>query len=279
MLHSRIILTSLCVLFALAAVQTRAQPDYHRTVIVDPTSTGFANFNTIQSAINTGVPDFPTERWTVLIYSGVYTETVTLGNRKGNVNLVGVDPDAVIIQPPLGFDGIVIDGVGERNNTIRNLTIHIRDETGTGDNLDGILIKRTLSGTDPSDVTIENVTINLDADSSRAIRAVVPVSNVAITGITIDCTAHAGSGIVFDDTVSHVILSDSTITMSVGDAVLFGGGIVGDRPASTLLRGLTLQTDGENPVRVVGSAEGLSVLYSIHITADRVADLVVRAAK
>ena len=152
---SRPVLAALCALASLGIGPCFAQPDFEYTVIVDPLATSSANYNTIQGAINDGIPDDPTVRYTVLIYAGVYEEEITLGNQRENVDLVGVDPDAVIIKPPLGDNGVVISGFGARNNTIRNLTIEIPDNTGTGDDLDGILITKPGSGSDPSGVTIE----------------------------------------------------------------------------------------------------------------------------
>ena len=242
MQQSKGFLASACLLAVSLASIGNAQVAYEYTRIVDPTATGTNVFNTIQGAI-ADVDSNPTTRWTILIYAGVYEEDVTLGDTKENVDLVGVDPDAVIIKPPLGDNGIVIDGLGERNNSIRNLKIVIRDDSPTPSNLDGILIKKPSAGADPSGITIENVHIELQADGSRAIRADVPVSDVTISGVNIECTANAGSGIVFDDTASEVSVISTSISTSGDDghAVLFSGQVT-----DTVADGLAIDTAGDD---------------------------------
>lgn len=248
MATARTVLIVLCSVLVCAASVCQAQSDFKFTRTVDPQVNGWADFETIQEAIDNITPQAG-ERWTVLIYAGVYEETITLVNAKAGINLVGVDPDAVIIKPLEGQNGVIIDGVGVRNNTIRNLTIHIRDKTGTGDNLDGILIKRTLSGDDPSDITIENVTINLDADTSRAIRASVPTSNIAITGVTVDCTANAGSGIVFDEVVTQLTITDSVIHTEGDDGIglHLAGGNSSTSNSNIIVDSVALSTAGMLP--------------------------------
>jgi pectin methylesterase-like acyl-CoA thioesterase len=248
-------------------------------MIVDPTNSDFAGFNSIQDAID-AVGANPSERWTVLIYAGVYEEELTLDDDHDNVDLVGVDPDAVIIKPPLGDNGVVISGFGARNNSIRNLTIQIRDSTPAPSDLDGILITKPGSGTDPSGITIDNVKVRLEADGSRAVRAAVPVSSVVITDATIECIANAGSGIVFEDTATAVAIADSTIRTTGDDApaINFAGGVVGKSPASVLLHNIMI-TASSAAVRVHGSASLVAIRHSTHITPSAVGDLTILAGE
>ena len=229
-----------------------AQPDYDRTIIVDASaSSTYRNATTIAGGIAL-VPTNPGERWTVLIYAGTYEEEVTLDDEKENVDLVGVDPDAVIIKPPLGDNGVIISGFGARNNTIRNLKILIRDSTPAPSDLDGILITKPGSGDDPSRITIDNVKIELQADGSRAIRAGVPVSDIDISGVTIDCTASAGSGIVFDDDATAVHVSSAVVTTAGDDGpgVHFAG-----RAVDPSIIDCSIETTGDDSIGVWFTAD------------------------
>ncbi len=85
-------------LIVLSALPAWAQQTFWRTLVVD--QTGNWDHTTIQDAINNQrIGDDPEERWTILIFSGTYVESVSLHGRKENVDLVGIDPDAVIIAP------------------------------------------------------------------------------------------------------------------------------------------------------------------------------------
>ncbi|MCC7389501.1 MAG: right-handed parallel beta-helix repeat-containing protein [Phycisphaerales bacterium] len=264
MMTPRTALAALCALVSLGTSPGLAQPDFTYTVIVDPTATESANYTTIQGAINNGIPDDPTVRYTVLIYAGVYEEEVTLGDTRENVDLVGVDPDAVIIRPPLGDNGVIISGFGARNNSIRNLTIEIPDDTGTGDDLDGILLTKPGSGDDPSGITIENVTIRVDADASRAIGAAVRVRDLLITGATITTTGEDTVGIELAGGSSSTPNEDITVEalslVSTGDA---GHGISLDHETERFtLRDADLTLSGHLaiPVRFSGSLAADSIV-------------------
>lgn len=140
------------VVFAVAGGAS-AQNDFQRTNIVDPNGSPY--FSTIQGAVD-DFDDNPSVRLTVLIYAGTYIESVTLDETQENIDLVGVDPDAVIIAPTSG-KGITITSGQEsaRHNSIRNLTI----QTGTGN---GIEIVRGAGQGDnaPKNILIDNVTIS-----------------------------------------------------------------------------------------------------------------------
>ncbi|MCC7390462.1 MAG: hypothetical protein IT431_17045 [Phycisphaerales bacterium] len=264
---SRIALAALCALASLGTSTCLAQPDFEFTRVVDPLAMDSANFNTIQGAVE-DIPNDPSVRYTVLIYAGVYEEEVTLDVDHSNVDLVGVDPDAVIIKPPLGDNGVVISGFGARNNTIRNLTILIRDSTPAPSDLDGILITKPGSGTDPSGVTIDNVKIRLEADGSRAVRAAVPVSGVVITDATIECIANAGSGIVFEDTATAVTITGSAIRTTGDDApaIHFEG-----RAVEASVTDCTLDTAGDDSIGVwfAGDTSEESANSNLHISGVR----------
>ena len=198
------------------------QHGYTNTKTVDPG--GNADFTTIQDAID----DFgtPTERSTVLIYSDTYDENVTLGTLDYNIDLIGIDPDGVIIAPASG-DGIVItSGLDtSRNNAIRNLTINT--VTGHG-------IKIVHGGTPvPKDIIIEGVTINADGSSAAGIY-IDEAENVLISACTIDSDNADGIELI-KDTVSP---TDITVTNSA----------------------ITANASGQNGVE--GTAVGLSIRNS-----------------
>ena len=141
----------------LLAEPSLAQHALQRTLTVDPS--GNADFTTIQAAIDSPrIGSDPSTRFTVLIYPGTYGESLTLDGTKENVDLVGVDRDAVVIAPPSG-NGLTITSGTEaaRHNTIGNLTIRttdghgieIRKGTGPGDQT-------------PAEIVIEDCTIEAD---------------------------------------------------------------------------------------------------------------------
>jgi len=143
----------------LLAEPSLAQHTLQRTLTVDPS--GNADFTTIQAAINSPrIGSDPTTRFTVLIYPGTYAESLTLDGTKENVDLVGVDRDAVIIAPPSG-NGLTITSGTEsaRNNTIRNLTIRTTDGHG-------IEISKGSGPGDqtPAEIVIEDCTIEANGE-------------------------------------------------------------------------------------------------------------------
>jgi hypothetical protein len=180
----------------LAAHTTLAQHTFERTKTVDKQTSGVppvpvADFTSIQEALDSfDDDDHPiTEKWTILIYAGTYAEAVTLGtNANGvdlvNVDLVGVDRDAVIIKPPGNTDAITISGSDARNNTIRNLTIETDDDTYNSGH--GIVIKHAGTGGDPTGVKIVDVTIICNGDDSIGVCFPTAAEDVQIHGVTIE---------------------------------------------------------------------------------------------
>ena len=111
-------------------------PNLKDTLIVDPQNDpDDANFATIQDAIASFGPLDVSVKKTILIYSGTYqiTSRLALGGNRENVDLVGVDRDAVIIEAT-NVDAIVITSGLEssRKNSIRNLTIKTLAPGGGG---------------------------------------------------------------------------------------------------------------------------------------------------
>jgi len=154
------------------------------TKTVDPS--GNANHTTIQEAINAiGATD---DRWTVLIYAGVYAENVTLDANDKNIDLVGVDRDAVIIRPTSNGNGITITSGSEtsRHNSIRNLTIDTTASTNGGHGIE--IIK---GGTPvPKDISIEGVTIRAGGADKKGLEG-----GAADTVRIVDCDFHAAAGV------------------------------------------------------------------------------------
>lgn len=177
-----------------------AQHDWQRTVTVDPTQ-GAADHQTIQAAIDDyKIGDDPDERYTVLIYAGTYTidsvaKLVELGDTKENVDLVGIDREAVIIDVTIGDaqnprSGIKIESGGEtsRNNRMANLTI--KTTYGHG-------IEIVKGGTPvPKNITIEGVTIDASGAGKEGITG-ADAENVRVS----DCEVKtdAGHGLVVGD--------------------------------------------------------------------------------
>ena len=148
----------------LLAEPSLAQHALQRTLTVDPSRN--ADFTTIQAGIDSPkIGSDPTVRFTVLIYPGTYAESLTLDGTKENVDLVGVDRDAVVIAPPSG-NGLTITSGTEaaRHNTIGNLTIRttdghgieIRKGTGPGDQT-------------PAEIVIEDCTIEADGEGANGV--------------------------------------------------------------------------------------------------------------
>jgi hypothetical protein len=145
---TRIAVALLAASFALSPAMA-AGPVHHRTLIVDPQGTPDANFETISDAI-TDISPQGNDVWTILIYAGEYDETLTLGLGKKYINLVGVDPEAVIIAPSSGA-AITISGSGDRENHISNLTVKPA-------NGDGIVLGSACS--------LTNVTVEVDGENT-----------------------------------------------------------------------------------------------------------------
>lgn len=160
------------------AAAAHAQHSFSYTVTVDPS--GNADYTTIQGAINSVTS--PSIATVILIYAGTYTEEVTLGSTSGNLDLVGVDRDSVIIVAPADKDAVTIKGDGARNNSIRNLTIRTDDSTaGEGR---GIVIENN-GGADPTDIGISSVTFQIDGASSDAITLADRAHSITISDILV----------------------------------------------------------------------------------------------
>ncbi len=182
-------------LAALAGVSlVHGQHAFERTKTVDLKTVGdppepVADFDNIQDAIGACTEDG--DKWTVLIYPGEYelTEPLTLDGADENIDLVGIDREAVIISVT-GTDkhGIVITSGTEtaRNNSIRNLTIKTTNGHG---------IEIVKGGTPvPENITIEGVTIEANGEGKHGIEGSA-ADTVRITDCKIAADGHGASGI------------------------------------------------------------------------------------
>ena len=159
------------------ATVAQAQHGFSHTFTVDPS--GSADFTTIQGAIN-GVPAVSRPA-TILIYAGTYAEAVTLSDP--DIDIIGIDPISVVIEPPADTDAVTIEGVGVLNNSVQNLTIRTDDDTlGEGR---GIVIAKDGTGDDPSAIQIIGVRIETAGDSSAAIDMEDACSDIQIDGVYI----------------------------------------------------------------------------------------------
>jgi hypothetical protein len=175
---------------ACLATAAHAQHSYTNTFTVDPT-VGVADFGSIQGAINS--LSSPTAKTTILIYAGTYTEEVTLGTTSGNIDLVGIDREAVIIISPPDKDAITIKGIGARHNSVQNLTIRTDDDTlGEGR---GIVIAKDGTGDDPSTIQIIGVRIENAGDRSPAIEMEDACGDIQISGVYIRNTGDFSAAI------------------------------------------------------------------------------------
>jgi hypothetical protein len=140
----------------------------------------------------------------VFIYSGVYEENVVLDGADENIDLVGVDRDAVIIAPSSG-SGIKITSGSEttRNNTIRNLTI--KPTSGHG-------IEIEKGGTPvPKGILIDGVTIVAAGTDKDGILA-EEVDNLTVRNCTISAGTGRGIALVNPGEVGSVDPTNVTIT-------------------------------------------------------------------
>jgi len=190
--------------FFLAASQASAQPTFQRTKIVDPNGTPSGNFATIQAAVD-DVPDNPADRYTILIYSGLFSinTSISLGDIHENIDLVGVDRDAVIINMVGADAAIKITSGGEqsRNNSIRNLTI--KSALGPG-----IVVNQ--GNQVPRNMVFENLTIEASGSGNVGIDSTV-AEGVTIRNCSISTgvTSGDGHGILPGSSTSII---DTTIT-------------------------------------------------------------------
>jgi len=227
--------------FTLVAPLANAQPGFQRTIIVDPNGSPSANFTTIQGAINS-VGSNPPNKTTILIYAATYNEVVTLDGTKENIDLVGVDRDAVIIDVNTNGHGVEITSGTEtsRNNSIRNLTIRTTDGAG-------IKITKGGGGGDqvPADIILEGLTISADGAASRALNG--PDSD-RVQVINCDLTTDDGIGLYVDE---NWTIRDTTVR-SFGSAKDGIGGTDGGDNA----RIINCTVDADNGDGIMPSGNG-----------------------
>lgn len=156
-----------------------------RTTIVDPS--GSADFTCIQAAIHNVPSDWPW-RWRIVVRPGIYRESIRLGDQRENLEIAGTDRAGVIIVPPRGETGFLIEGDGARGNFINNLTIRV--DQGCGIRIRGFR-------TAPSDITIDSVTLEAGASVQPLIEVEAPCDRLIISDCTFTCAAGANPGIRF----------------------------------------------------------------------------------
>ena len=214
-------LTLVLVVFVslLTEIDASAQHDFERTRTVDPKMNA-ADYETIQEAIDS-ITD-TTVKWTVLVYAGTYTidetdELITLDGTQENIDIIGVDPEAVIIDVTIGdatnnYSGIKITSGSEtsRNNAIRNLTIKTKfghgieivkgggggDQTPKNIAIDGVTIKASgtgMNGIDGADADTVRI-FNSDIDSADG-NGIDAGDNFSVIGSRITALADTRRGI------------------------------------------------------------------------------------
>ena len=245
------------VVFARPTNLAHGQQDFERTVTVDKTAN--TDFDNIQDAIDS--IESEGERYTVLIYSGTYDENVTLDGDDENIDLVGIDRDAVIIKPASGNGIVITSGTEtERNNRITNLTI----ETASGHGIE--IIAGQSPATDPIGIEFVDVTIRADGTGATGITG-VDAEKVNVTEC--DITSDDGDGIVVGN---HWTISSTSITttedstsdqnaisltnrsfLSVFDSEVYGekraiflngGTVEGSKTTDCLIQNSRLRTNG-----------------------------------
>jgi hypothetical protein len=251
-------------LISLLAVEVvSAQQGYQQTKSVD--KSGNADATSIGAAL-TAIGDDPEDRWTVLIYAGTYQESVALGAGQENIDLIGVDPGAVIIAPSSG-NGVTITTGDEtaRNNSIRNLTI----QTTSGHGIE--IIRGSVPGDNaPKNITIEGVTISAAGSDKHGITApevvnlgisncriasagghgvslVKPAEGSAPTSITITACAIGSSApnahAVFGNSFVGMGIVGSQLTSTQHDGAVFAG-----TPSDLVIRGCSVTAVGRGLV-------------------------------
>lgn len=206
----RSMLGGLFIQIALCGLVAHAQHELKRTITVDPSGT--ADETTIQDAIDsTRIGDDPTVRWTILIYAATYAEQVTLNDKKENIDLVGVDRDAVIIAPSSGSGIKITSGTeSSRNNAIRNLTIKPTDGVGVE------IVQGGGGSSVPKDILIDGATIVAGATGVTDRHGILAkeVENLSISNCFI--TAVKGHGLLLDDNgetaPKNITITNCTIT-------------------------------------------------------------------
>ena len=231
----------------LAASATYAQPNLKFTKIVDPNGNPDANFVFIHDAID-DVPDNTSDKYTILVYAGTYTidsdaKLIKLDGTKENVDIVGVDGEAVIIDVTIGSvtcprSGIKITSGTEtsRNNVIRNLTI--KTKVGRG-----IEIVKGGGGGDktPKDISIEGVTILADGADQDGIYA---------------------------SEVEKLRIADVNITTTDGHGIEFVKPGGGQTPKDIEIEGVTIRAVGSLKDGIEGSAADTVRIFDCNIESD-----------
>ncbi len=244
------------------------QHDFFRTKTVDLKTVGgdpVADFDNIQDAID-DVPFDPTEKWTILIYAGLYelTAPLTLDDQDENIDLVGIDRESVIISVS-GTDknGITITSGAEtsRNNRIANLTIITTDGHG-------IEIVKPMGAQTPKDIEIEGVTILAAGTAKDGIEG-TPADTVRIFDCNIESAA--GHGVVVGD--NYQIVSSSLRSAAAAGAALYtlskDGLLVSNCTLDGDQRGLYVQSSLN--IEVLGSTiQGVKEGVTLYLPGDNV---------
>lgn len=225
--HSLIKISVLTLVLAtVSSAIAQPPPELDNMRVVEPSGEIPIAFTTIQEAIDD--IGATTEQYTVWVYPGIYEEAVLLNDFDENINIVGVDTDSVIIRPAAGSAGVTVEGVGARNNAIRNVTIEVVAGTGPANPAEGVLLKlpAAASGT-VSNVSIENVAIVVTGTDSIGIKAEDEVSDLAVVACVI---TSEDDGVHFVEDVDDSTVADCQITTSVsgGNCVFF------DEPVSNV---------------------------------------------
>ena len=156
--HHRRVLAA-AALAGLCCPAALGQHAFENTYTVDPS--GAADYTTISAALL--VAQSSTVQQTILVYAGVYPESISLGLHRENIDIVGIDRDAVIIEPPEG-NGVTISAfnTADRRNALRNLTV--RTHRGHGVEIVGNGQIR------PFNVTLDNIVVTSSGAGNEAVR-------------------------------------------------------------------------------------------------------------
>jgi len=211
-------------------------PTFQRTIVVDRTSTTDANTNTIEGALDL-IQETP-NKYTILVYGGQYDEQVNLDGTRENIDIVGVDRDAVIINYTGSTGAAVLITSGSetsRNNSIRNVTIK-------SSNAPGILIDQV--GQVPKNIIFENVTIQVSASNQPGINA-FEAQDVLIRNCLIDpgMTMGAGDGI-------QVGTNTTVVNTTVNAKGSGSRGILSQNKNNLAIRGCNIAAQADAAIRI-----------------------------
>jgi len=218
-MHARSTTVLAAAVLLLTAFSAAGQHSFERTVTVDPS--GNADRTTIQGAINSITPGG--DKWTVLVYAGVYDDNITLDGEDENIDVVGVDRDAVIIRPSTDGPGIKITSgtETERNNRIANLTIDTTTSTNGGHGVE-IVKGGGVGATTPTNIIIDGVTIRAAGTDNHGIEGSA-AEDVRINDCDIDAGDAMGvrPGSRFE--IVNSIVQNQSLRMDIGAVHIDGG--------------------------------------------------------